>query len=271
MKQVCFILFAITSIKGFGQFNNMSAEFISEKRISWIKASYFEKDQHPDYQVFYAFDTLGRISHSNTSDDILTFWKYPDTLSCIKTTINPEIGNKIIEFSKGWQTQLVVIHNAEGDSIYHRIVYDTVKSSHGNFIECLDLVYPRYDTAYRQVYTLDGKMLRYEIFGEQGKISAYYIYTYVNDRLDYTEYYEGDQFVYKEKVTYYEDSDMRKQRVAVSGDDMFSNEKTRNVTRYILDENGLLFQEVEFLGKDIVSTIGYSYEYMGDKEANKNP
>ena len=242
------------------QVNNMSAALLAEKSISWVRASYFKKDDNPDYQIFYAIDTAGRVAKSNTSDDILTYWKYPDTVTVIKTTVNPDIGNKIIEISKGWQTHYVMIYSADGDSIYHALYYDTVKTHLGKVIECFDIVYPRGDTTYRQLFSLEGNLLRYEIFNDRGDISAYYIYAYIAGRLDYTEYYEDDEFVYKEKITYYPDSDIRKQRVQVAGDDMFSNEETRNVTRYMLNEDGLLFQEVEFLGKEHVSTIGYSYE-----------
>lgn len=249
----------------------MSADFIRDNSISWIKASYFEEDNHPNYQIFYAFDTLGRIDHSNTSDDILTSYRYPDSVSCIKTTLNPEIGNKIIEISRGWQTLLVVIHSASGDSIYHRMVYDTLDFEDQKFIRCLDVVYPRRDTTYRQIYSIDGELLRYDIFNDRGEITAKYFYTYVDGKLDYTEYYEGEEFVYKEKITYYEDSGMRKQRVSVAGDDMFSNEETRNVTRYLLNDDGMLHQEVEFLGTEHVSTIGYEYQLTDPDKDKKKP
>ncbi len=266
MKRALVTAIFFGSLLANSQFNSMSCGMLAEKSISWIKTSYFKKGENPDYQIFYAFDSTGRISRSNTSDDILTYWKYPDTVSTIKTTVNPAIGNRIIEISYRWQTRFVIIYSAGGDSIYHRLYYDTLKTATDKIIQCYDVVYPSGDTTYRQLYTEDGKLLRYEIFDERGNISAHYLYTYVSDRLDYSEYYEGDKFVYKEKITYFPDSDLRRQRVQVAGSDMFSNEETRNVTRYILNEEGLIFQEVEYLGKDHVSTIGYSYEILGEEE-----
>lgn len=261
MKWLYFIYVTALSISSSAQFNNMGQDFIADKGISWIKASYFDKGKNPSYQIFYQFDSLGRVVESTTSDDIITHWSYNDEYNAsVKSTVNPAIGNKIIEYAKGWQTYLVVIHSSEGDSIYHNIVYDTINTPQGKFIESYDIVYPEEDTTYRQVFDMDGQMRRYEIISE-GEMLASYTYVFSKGRLDYTEYFEGDQFVYKEKFTYYEDSDMRKQRVSVAGDDMFSNEDTRYVTVYLVNKDGLLYQEVEYLGKEHTSTIGYQYEY----------
>jgi hypothetical protein len=245
----------------------MSQDFIMEHNIGWIKASYFEKDDNPNYQVFYQFDSLGRIIESTTSDDIITSWKYNDEdETIIKTTLNPDIGNKIIEFSKGWQNHLIIIYSSSGDSLYHKILYDTVSTFEGTFIEAYDVVYPERDTTYRQVFDMEGHLLRYEILSEIGQVLASYSYVYIDGKLDYTEYFEGDTFVYKEKFSYHEDSEMRKQRVSVPGDDMFSNEETRYVTIYLINDDGLLYEEVEYLGKEHTSTIGYNYEYFGSRK-----
>ena len=263
MKWLNFICVTILSTSALAQFNNMSQDFIADKSISWIKASYFDKGKNPSYQIFYQFDSIGRVVESTTSDDILTYWTYDDKNNIsVKSTVNPAIGNKILEYAKGWQTYLVVIHSSEGDSIYHNIVYDTINTPQGKFIEAYDIVYPDEDTTYRQVFDMDGQMRRYEIISE-GEAIASYTYVFINGKLDYTEYYEGDKFVYKEKFTYYDDSDMRKQRVSVAGDDMFSNEETRYVTVYLVNDEGLLYEEVEYQGKKHTSTIGYNYEYYG--------
>ena len=75
MKWPCFILFVLGFNIAFGQFNNMSADLIMKRDVSWIKASYFEDDMSPNYQVFYAFDTIGRPVHSNSSDETgLEMW-----------------------------------------------------------------------------------------------------------------------------------------------------------------------------------------------------
>ncbi len=264
MKCLAFIYILLLSIGATAQFNNMSQDFIAERSIGWIKASYFEEGDNPNYQIFYQFDSLGRLVESTTSDDILTFWTYDDRNNVsVKSTVNPAMGNKIIEYAKGWQTYLVVIHSSEGDSIYHNIIYDTINTPQGKFIECYDVVYPARDTTYRQVFDMDGKMRRHEILSDVGEVLASYTYVFMQGKLDYTEYYEGEEFIYKEKFTYYEDSDMRKQRVSVPGDDMFSNESKRYVTMYLVNDEGLLYEEVEYLGSQHTSTIGYNYEYYG--------
>jgi hypothetical protein len=267
MKSQCFIWFSLFSLGAAAQFNNMNQDFIADKGIAWIKASYFEEGKNPNYQIFYQFDSIGRVVESTTSDDILTFWTYDDLNNVsVKSTVNPAIGNKIMEYAKGWQTYLVVIHSSEGDSIYHNIVYDTINTAQGKFIECYDIVYPGSDTTYRQVFDMDGKMRRYEILSDGGKVIASYTYVFIDGKLDYTEYYEGGEFIYKEKFTYYPDTEMRKQRVSVAGDDMFSNEETRYVTMYLINDEGLLYEEVEYLGKEHTSTIGYNYEYYSQDE-----
>jgi len=127
MKCLAFIYILLLSIGATAQFNNMSQDFIAERSIGWIKASYFEEGDNPNYQIFYQFDSLGRLVESTTSDDILTFWTYDDRNNVsVKSTVNPAMGNKIIEYAKGWQTYLVVIHSSEGDSIYHNITFDNL-------------------------------------------------------------------------------------------------------------------------------------------------
>lgn len=269
MRLLLVISYLIINLDSIAQFNNMGADLISEKNIEMIKASYVEGEKQVPYQIFYKFDTLGRVVESNTSDDILTRYQYIDTFNlCIQTKINRDVGNKIITYRQGWQNKLVKIYSANGDSTIHKLNYDTLKGPEGPYIQCYDIIQYQNDTAFRQVYDMNGNMLRYEVLGESGKVLAHYIYMYENDKLVYTEFYEGDRFVYKEKIDYYSDSGIRRLRISVPGEGMFSDEKNAYLTEYVINEDGLLVQEIDYLGDDLTSMTVYTYKYF-NPEKNK--
>lgn len=271
MRPVLVILILLLKTSVIAQFNNMDATFISGKNIERINASYAENDdQPPQYQIYYKFDTLGRIIQSTTSDDIETNYRYIDSTNiCITTKINRDVGNKIITYSKGWQKMKVLILNSVGDSIIHRLTYDTLEIDGVAIIECYDILSNTGDTAFRQIFDLNGNLLRYEIVGNSGAVIAHYKYEYDDGRLVYTEFYEGDKFVYKEKISYHQDSNIRKSRVSVPGDGMFSDQKNSYSTEYIVDDQGMLIQEFDFLGEDLNSVTVYTYQFFDPEKRKK--
>lgn len=261
------LLFPLLSLS---QFNNMDAEFIRSNNITAIKASYIESEDIPEYQIFYLFDSTGRIVESSTSDDIVTNYFYDDSLNLsIQTRVNKDIGNKMVTYTIGWKKIAVKIYNAHGDSLIHRLFYDTLKTEDGVYIECYDILLGEQDTAFRQVFDLKGNLLLYEVFGYYGEVVAYYTYKYENNNLVYTEFYEEGYFVYKEVISYQEDSNIRKKRISVPGETMFSDIENSYTTDYYIDKSGLLVQESDFIGKNLTSVIVYTYQFYVPKKSKK--
>ena len=177
----------------------------------------------------------------------------------------------MVSYSRGWMTIGVNIYNAQGDSIIHRLYYDTLRTRYGKFIECYDIILNDLDTAFRQVFDLEGNLLRYEVFGQNGVVLAHYIYTYEDGNLTYSEFYEGDDFIYKEQITYYDDSHVRKIRISVPGDGMFSDLENSYTTEYFINEEGLLIQESDFLGDKMTSMTIYNYILFEEPEIEDEP
>ncbi len=267
MRFLLLIAILLTTYSTTAQFNNMDAEFISNNNIEWIRASYVEEEDIPEYQIFYQFDSTGRLVESRTSDDIITKYYYVDSLELtVETRTNLDIGNKMITYSIGWQKKAVVIYNAQGDSIMHSLHYDTLNFEGKKYLECFDIIENDRDTAFHQVFDLKGNLLLYEVYGRNGRISAYYTYEYEDNNLVYTEFYQDDYFVYKEVISYQDDSNIRKKRISVPGELMFSNIENSYSTDYYIDDKGLLVQESDFIGKELTSMIVYTYQFFVPKE-----
>jgi len=82
----------------------------------------------------------------------------------------------------------------------------------------------------------------------------------------YTEFFEGEKFVYKEKISYYKEFKVRKKKISVPGAGMFSDLENSYTTDYFINEEGLLIQESDFLGAKMTSMTVYTYEYFGLEE-----